>query len=67
MLDSHRSNSIDIKVVNGQFSATGAGLQKKEAMPPQKMVVYSDGVPAIATKTVRPQDVYNVSDNYFWI
>jgi len=28
-------------------------------MPPQKMVVYSDGVPAIATKTVRPQDVYN--------
>ena len=67
MLDSHRSNSIDIKVVNGQFSATGAGLQKKEVMPPQKMVVYSDGVPAIATKTVRPQDVYNVSDNYFWI
>lgn len=64
VLDSHRSNSIDIKVVNGQFSATGAGLQKKEAMPPQKMVVYSDGVPAIATKTVRPQDVYNAAPQH---
>ena len=59
VVDDSTSNDIRIKVVNGQITVTkGAG------MPLQKMVVCSDGVPAIATKTVRPEDVYNVSSIY---
>ena len=60
LMETRNSNHIEIKVVNGEFTAKGAGLknQKPERL---KMMLYSDGMPAIATKTVRPQDVYNVS------
>jgi hypothetical protein len=64
--DTRRTNNIEIKVVNGQITAKGAGLQDKKSAAP-KMMVCSDGMPAIATKTVRPQDVYDVSDNYCWV
>jgi hypothetical protein len=65
LIETRNSNDIEIKVVNGQFIAKGAGLkkQKTEAL---KMMLYSDGIPAISTKTVRPQDVYNVSFDYCW-
>ena len=65
LIETRNSNDIEIKVVNGQLIAKGAGLkkQKTEAL---KMMLYSDGMPAISTKTVRPQDVYNVSFDYCW-
>ena len=64
--DTRRTNNIEIKVVNGHITAIGAGLLKhkyKSATP--KMMVCSDGMPAIATKTVRPQDVYDVSHDKY--
>ena len=62
---------ITVKLRDGvpiDLQTTGAGLQQ----PPKtttastiiKPVTY-DSLPAIATKNVRPQDVYNVS--FFWL
>ena len=54
---------ISVKLQNGipvDFQATGAGLKPQPKAVPTKPVTY-DGLPAIATKNVRPQDVYNVS------
>jgi hypothetical protein len=54
---------ISVKLQNGipvDFQATGAGLKPQPKAVSTKPVTY-DGLPAIATKNVRPQDVYNVS------
>ena len=68
---------ITVKLQGGipvDFSATGVGLRPQLEQPQQQdqpndnnnnnnksKVAVFDGVPAIATKSVRPQDVYNVS------
>ena len=53
---------ISVQLQNGvpvSFQTTGAGLKPQPKAISTKPVTY-DGLPAIATKNVRPQDVYNV-------
>lgn len=58
---------ITVKLQDGipvDFAATGAGLVQPQGnnddKKKNKKLTVFDGVPAIATKSVRPQDVYNV-------
>ncbi len=54
---------ITVKVKDGipfDLQTTGAGLKPQPKTVSTKPVTY-DGLPAIATKNVRPQDIYDVS------
>jgi hypothetical protein len=57
---------ITVKVKDGipfDLQTTGAGLKPQPKTISTKPVTY-DGLPAIATKNVRPQDIYDVSLMY---
>ena len=57
---------ITVKLKDGlpvDLRTTGAGLKPQPTSAPIKPVTY-DGLPAIATKNVRPQDVYNVRKRF---